>query len=81
MGRMRTRLALLGVDAPSCFSEVHTMSPGVGVTDVVDYFQMLTEVPWPPGGFVEIRMAYRGPDFEASRGTLMQMLATLAVEK
>jgi len=73
-------LAVLGVDAPSCLSEVHTVSPGGGVTDVVDYFQILTEVPWPPGGFVEIRIAYRGPDFEASRTTAMRILDSILVK-
>jgi hypothetical protein len=81
VSREEGMLTVLGVDAPACFSQVNAIAPGAGVTDVVDYFQIVAEVPWPSGGFLTIRMAYRGPDFEASRGTVMQILATLAVEE
>ena len=81
VSREEGMLTVLGVDAPACFSQVNVIAPRAGVTDVVDYFQIVAEVPWPSGGFLTIRMAYRGPDFEASRGTVTQVLATLAVEE
>lgn len=81
VSREEGTLTVLGVDAPACFSQVNTVAPGAGVTDVVDYFQIVTQVPWPSGGFLTIRMAYRGPDLEASRGTVMRILATLAAEE
>lgn len=80
VSRQEGTVKTLGVDAPACFSEVHTITPGVGVTDVVDYFQVVADAPWPSGGFIHIRMAYRGPDFEASRATVMQMLDSVIVE-
>jgi hypothetical protein len=42
-------------EAPTCLTEVHQIDPGVGVTDRVDYYQLMVEIPHPSGGFVLIR--------------------------
>jgi len=72
-------MTVAGVEASTCLTEVHQIDPGVGVSDRIDYYQLMVEIPRPSGGFVLIRGVYSGPDFDASRGTIMRMLATLTV--
>lgn len=79
--RQEGRMTLGEAEAPTCLTEVHQIVPGVGVTDQIDYYQLIVEIPHLSGGFLVIRTTYSGPDFDASRGTIMRMLATLALEE
>jgi len=80
VSRQEGRMTVSAVEAPTCLTEVHQVEPGVGVTDQVDYYQLMVEIPHPLGGFILIRGVYSGPDFDAARATLMRVLATLALE-
>jgi hypothetical protein len=79
--RQEGRMTVAGAEARTCLTEVHQIVPGVGVTDQIDYYQLIVEIPHLSGGFLVIRTTYSGPDFDASRGTIMRMLATLALEE
>jgi hypothetical protein len=80
VSRQEGKMTVSSVEASTCLSEVHQIDPGVGVTDRVDYYQLMVEIPDPSGGFVLIRGVYSGPDFDASRATLMQMLSLVVVK-
>jgi len=80
VSREESKLTLSAIEASTCLTEVHQIDPGVGVTDRVDYYQLMVEIPHPSGGFVLIRGVYSGPDFDASRATLMQMLNSVVVK-
>jgi len=80
VNRQEGKMTVSATEASTCLTEVHQIDPGVGGTDRVDYYQLMVEIPDPSGGFVLIRGIYSGPDFEASRTTLMQMLDSVVVK-
>jgi hypothetical protein len=81
VSRQEGKMTVSAIEASTCLTEVHQIDPGVGVSDRIDYYQLMVEIPLASGGFVLIRGVYGGPDFDASRATLMQMLGGLTVEQ